>query len=75
MTDDEIVALMKKRFEQEVCPGALSILYPDATPIAGLDLLYTINFATYTGSTTYYKIVYKVVAKGQFEFVSCTWND
>ncbi len=75
MTDEEIVALMKKRFEQEVCPGALAILYPDATPIAGLDLLYTINFTVYTGSSTSYSIVYKVVSKGQFEFVSCTWND
>lgn len=75
MTDEEIVALMKKRFEQEVCPGALSMLYPDATPIAGLDLLYTINFVVYNNSSTTYSIVYKVVSKGQFEFVSCTWND
>ena len=75
MEDDEVVALMKKRFESEVCPGALSILYPDATPIEGIDLLYTINFVAYNGSSTNYTIVYKVVGKGQFEFVSCTWND
>ena len=75
MEDDEVVALMKKRFESEVCPGALSKLYPDAAPMDGIDLLYTINFVVYNGSSTSYSIVYKVVGKGQFEFVSCTWND
>ncbi|MGN1172653.1 MAG: hypothetical protein ACI4SO_02570 [Muribaculaceae bacterium] len=75
MEDDEVVALMKKRFESEVCPGALSMLYPDAAPMDGIDLLYTINFVVYNGSSTSYSIVYKVVGKGQFEFVSCTWND
>lgn len=74
-TDEEIVATMKHRFESEVCPAALSKLYPDAAPIAGLDLFYTINFAVYTGSTSNYSIIYKVTGKAQFEFVSCTWND
>lgn len=73
-SDDQIVSTMKRRFESEVCPAALAKLYPDAAPIAGLDLFYTINFAVYTGSTTNYSIVYKVVGKAEFEFVSCTWN-
>ena len=74
-SDDEIVEIMKRRFESEVMPGALSMLHPDAAPIEGLDVLYTINFSVYTGTTTAYVIVYKVVGPGQFEFVSCTWND
>ncbi|MGN0232022.1 MAG: hypothetical protein ACI4A8_07405 [Muribaculaceae bacterium] len=74
-SEDEIVEIMKRRFELEVMPGALSMLHPDAAPIEGLDVLYTINFSVYTGTTTAYVIVYKVVGPGQFEFVSCTWND
>ena len=74
-SDDEIVEIMKRRFESEVMPGALSMLHPDAAPIEGLDVLYTINFSVYTGTTNAYVIVYKVVGPGQFEFVSCTWND
>ena len=73
-TDEEVVATMKKRFETEVCPAALSKLYADATPIPGIDLFYTVNFGVYTGTNANYSIVYKVTGKGQFEFVSCTWN-
>lgn len=76
MTDDQIVALEKKRFEDEVCPAVLSILYPEAAPTSkGIEPLYTINFYYYTGTTTKATIVYRAVALGQFEFVSCTWND
>lgn len=74
MTDEEITQLMKDRFTKEVLPGALATLHPEAAPIDGLDVLYTINFAVYTGSTSEYTVVYKVVGKGQFEFVSCTWD-
>lgn len=73
MTDDEIVALMKKRFETEVMPGALSVLYPNLDVTPGVTTLFTINFAVYTGSTAEYTIVFKVVGKGKFEFVSCDW--
>lgn len=74
MSNDEIVALEKKRFMEEVMPGALSKLHPDAKPIDGLEVLYTINFAVYTGSTTEYSAVFRVVAPGKFEPVSCTWD-
>lgn len=74
MSDDEIVALMKKRFETEVCPGALSVLYPNLEPAPGVEPTVTINFSVYTGSKASYTIIYKVVGKAKFEFVSCTWN-
>lgn len=74
MTDDEVVAIEKKRFMEEVMPGALSKLHPDAKPLEGLDVFYTINFSVYTGSTTEYSAVFKVVAPGKFEPVSCTWD-
>ena len=75
MTDDEVVALEKKRFETEVFPAALSILHPDAMPVSGLTVLYTINFYYYTGTTQPATIVYEVTGPAKFTFVSCTWND
>ena len=73
MTDEQVVAAMKKRFETEVMPGALSALHPDADVMPGLDVFYTINFSVYTGTTTPYTIKFKVVGKGKFEFVECDW--
>lgn len=75
MTDDEVVALEKKRFETEVFPAALSILHPDAMPVSGLTVLYTINFYYYTGTTQPATIVYEVTGPAKFTFVSCTWNE
>ncbi len=74
---DEMVALMKKRFETETGPGALSILYPNMAPIENLEPTVTVTFTAWTtgGKNVEYTIVWKCVAKGKFEFVSCTWND
>ena len=74
MDDDAILALMKKRFTTEVMPGALAAIHPDAAPIDGLDVIYTINFGVYTGSNATYTARFKVVAPGKFEFVDCTWD-
>lgn len=75
MTDDQIVAKMKERFETETMPAALSVLHPDADLIPGIEeVLYTINFSAYNGATTTaYTITYKVVGKGKFEFIECDW--
>lgn len=76
MTDDEVVALEKTRFESEVFPAALAILHPEAAPTAtGIIPVYTINFYYYDGVTKPATIIYNVVAPATFEFVSCTWND
>lgn len=72
-TDAQIVELMKERFSKQVLPAALSILHPDADVIDGLDVIYTVNFAVYTGTTTDYTIRYKVVGKAKFEFIDCNW--
>lgn len=75
MTDDEIVALMKERFEKEVCPGVLATLYPNLAPVGDFEPTVTILFFSYNGSsTTPGTIVCKAVAKGKFEFVSCDWD-
>lgn len=74
---DEMVALMKKRFETETGPGALSTLYPNMAPIEGTEPTVTVSFTAWTtgGVNSEYTIIWKCVAKGKFEFVSCTWND
>lgn len=77
MSDDEIVSLIKTRFESEVFPAVLSDIHPDAAPIDGVDVYYIFNFGVYSGTNPVptHDITYKVVGKGQFEFISCTWND
>lgn len=77
MSDDEIVALMKKRFMEEVMPGTLAILHPDADLLPGFDVLYTVNFSAYYAdrTTRAHTAIFKVVAKGKFEPVSCTWDE
>lgn len=75
MSDEAVVALEKERFEKEVFPAALAILHPDAVPVEGIEVLYTINFFYYTGTTQPATIVYEVTAPATFTFVSCTWNN
>lgn len=74
MTDDQIVSLMKERFESEVMPAALQILHPDAVPVSGVEVLYTINFVWYNGSSHDGTVVYKVTAPATFELVSADWD-
>ncbi len=73
MSDDEIVELMKQRFAFQVMPAALAELHSDAVPVDGIDVLYTINFAVYTGATANYTIVYHVTSPATFEMVECDW--
>ncbi|MDE5687734.1 MAG: hypothetical protein K2I18_03800 [Paramuribaculum sp.] len=74
MSNEEVVAKMKERFEKETFPAALSAIHPDADVIPGIDVIYTINFSAYDGATTKaYVIKYKVIAKGKFEFIECDW--
>ena len=70
LSSDEISALMWERLP-EAFPHALEALYSDAAPADnGVDVIYTINFGIYDGSsTTTYTIQYKVVGKGQFEYI------
>lgn len=75
MTDEQIVRTMKDRFMNEVMPAALAKLHPDAMPMEGLDQIYQITFGVYTGENATYVARFKVVSKGKFEPVSCTWDD
>ena len=68
MSDDQVTALMQQRFI-EVMQGTLETLHPAAVPVEGVTVTYTINFAVYTGSTSYWTIRYVVTAPGKFEYV------
>ena len=75
MSDAEIGALMKKRFETEVMPGVLAKLHPEAAPMEGVQVTYTITFGTYDGSNHTETIRFEVTAPGTFTFLDCTWNE
>ncbi|WP_158522766.1 choice-of-anchor J domain-containing protein [Geofilum rhodophaeum] len=72
MTDDEVEALLEERLIS-VMAEVLSILHPDAQPIEGVDITYTINLAIYSGNTVTdvtHSLVYKLVGPAEFEWQS-----
>lgn len=38
-------------------------------PVDGLDVIYTINFTVHDAANVPYAIEYKVVSKGQFDYI------
>ena len=72
-TDDEVTELMKKRFCLETMPAVLAQIHPDAVPVDGMEVTYTVNFTAYTGARSVETVVYTVTGKGQFKYKSCTW--
>lgn len=72
-SDEEATELMKKRFCLETMPAVLAKLHPDAVPVDGMEVTYTINFTAYTGARTVENVVYVVTGKGQFEYKSSSW--
>ena len=70
MSDADLTKLMFERLPEAFIPG-LKAIYGSADVVEGVDVFYTINFAIYDGSsTTQYTIKYKVIGKGQFEYVA-----
>lgn len=75
MTDEEVVALMQKRFEDEVCPAVLKEFYPDIAPVGSFNPTVTIHFFTYNGASTEPAvIVYTVTGKATFELKGVNWD-
>lgn len=75
LSDDEITALVKKRFCLETMRYALEVMHADAVPVDGLEVTYTIHFTAYTGAAEEETIVYSVTGPGQFKYKSCTWYE
>lgn len=78
-TNEEIVATMEERCDREVFPAVLSQFYPDAKPIDGLQVVYTINFYAYalTPAGNYRTLPcvakYEVTGVGQFTYLESQW--
>ena len=71
LSDDEISALILKRFATESFPGALSIVDGEAQLVDGMDVTYTFTFTAYTSDGTQeYVVEYLLVDKGTFQFTS-----
>ncbi len=68
LSDDEALALMQDHLK-EAWAATLSVLYPDAKPIEGIDVTYTINFIVYGLDQTDWTVAFKLVGVGQFEYV------
>lgn len=71
MSDDAIYDAMCQHLIEVMGP-VLGILNPDATPINGVDVTYTVQVGIYTGtnvSSVTHQLVYKVISKGTFEYV------
>lgn len=74
MSNKEIVHFIENNFTNEVAPAVLSQFYPDAKPLAGFQVIYTLNFYAYTGSKTYpCKAEYEVTGIGQFKCINAEW--
>lgn len=78
-TDEEVVATMQERCDQEVFPAVLAQLYPEAKPVTGLQVVYTLNFYAYalTHAGNYRTLPcvsrYEVTAPGVFTFLDSEW--
>ena len=68
MSDDEIKDLVYSRVPQAFKIG-LEIKYPDVEPIDNMEIIYTVNFGAYDGSPLNFTIQYKVIGKGEFEYI------
>lgn len=68
MSDDEVKKLMDERLPDAFI-HALEKLHADATPVAGIDVIYTVNFGIYDGANSSWTIQYKVTAPGKFEYI------
>lgn len=77
--DDAAVSALLEKHLQETLAGALAKLHPDAVPVAGIDVIYTLRIGVYTGTSLAadqltHEIKFKVVAKGKFEYVENSYR-
>lgn len=74
MSDAEITTKMIERLQQTL-GAALKKLNPEAVPAARVEVFYTLRFGVYDGNDTKtYEMKFKVVGKGQFEYVKDSYK-
>ena len=70
-TEEQVQDEMKEHLIAEL-GGMLTKKHPEAVPISGIEVIYTINVPIFTGVTVTqnnYTLQYKVVGQGEFEYV------
>lgn len=68
-SNDDLKKLMFERLPEAFIPG-LEHFYGDAAPVEGVNVIYTVNFMIYDGSTTTnWTIQYEVKEKGKFTYI------
>ena len=76
LTDEEVIAKMEEHLV-EVMKGTLEKLHSDVAPIEGIDVIFTIKMAVFTGvqlTDCNYEMKYKVVGPGTFEYVEDSYQ-
>ncbi|MCM1031218.1 MAG: DUF5017 domain-containing protein [Oscillibacter sp.] len=68
MANDKLTELMWERLLEAV-KIMLTVTHPEARPVDGLDVIYTVNFVVYDNSNANYTIQYQVTAPGEFTYV------
>ena len=69
VADADIPALLQKNIYETMAAG-LTLNYPDAVPVEGVEVIYTVKFTVYdNGAKKIHEIKYKVTGKGKFEAV------
>ena len=71
MTDEQVEAKMTENLIIEL-NGMLQKKHPEAAPVEGIDVIYTINIPIFKGTPVEqntHTIQYKVVGQGKFEYV------
>lgn len=77
LSDDEVVARMQQHLI-EVMPHVLAKLHPDAAPVDGVEVTYTVNVPIFTGVNIHectHTMVFKVIGVGQFEYVPDSFKE
>lgn len=67
--DEAAIVESLKKHTLEALPAVLAKLYPDAAPVEGLKVVYTINFVVYDGKSSNWTMQYEVTAPGQFAYI------
>lgn len=69
MSDAELAKFLKEERWPKAFKIGLEHAYPNVELIPGMDIIYTINFGVFDGTNYRYEIKFKLVNKGEFEYV------
>ena len=68
MSDEQVLAKMQENFITCMEP-TMAKLHPEAKPVDGVTVTYTLNFIVYTGGNATWTVQFEVTAPGTFKYV------